>query len=82
MAELAIHPPVHLVLHPDEPVRSLEAAAKVVRRHAGPIMDRNTEGLLRRLETAVTPEQAEEAGRAFRAWAEAHSLLLVPPEDK
>jgi hypothetical protein len=37
---------------------------------------------LRRLETAATPEQAEEAGRAFRAWAEAHNLLLVPPEDK
>ena len=28
-------PPIHLVIHPDEPIRSLEAAAKVVRRHAG-----------------------------------------------
>ena len=81
MAPLAIHPPVHLVIHPDEPVRSLEAAAKVVRRHAGETMDRNTEGVLRRLETAATPDQADEAGRAFRAWAEAHGLLLVPPED-
>jgi len=82
MVALAIHPPVHLVLHPDEPVRSLEAAAKVVRRHAGETMDRTTEGVLRRLETAATPEQADEAGLAFRAWAEAHGLLLVPPEDK
>jgi hypothetical protein len=52
-----------------------------VRRHAGESMDRNTEGALRRLEAAATPEQAEEAGQAFRAWAEAHDLLLVPPED-
>ena len=81
MAALAIHPPVHLVRHPDEPVRSLEAAAKVVRRNAGETPDRTTEGLLRRLEAAATPEQADEAGQAFRAWAEAHGLLLVPPED-
>ena len=82
MAELAIHPPVHLNTHPDEPVRSLEAAAKVVRRHAEEPMDRATEGLVRRLEIASTPEQADEVGNAFRAWAEARGLLLVPPEDK
>jgi hypothetical protein len=81
MAELAIHPPVHLNTHPDEPVRSLEAAIKVVQRHAGVPMDRATEGLLHRLETAASPQQADEAGDAFRAWAEAHGLLLVPPED-
>jgi hypothetical protein len=82
MAELAIHPPVHLVMHPDDPVRSLEAAAKIVRRHAGEPMDRATEGLLHRLETAATPQQADEVGKAFRAWAEAHGLLLIPPEDR
>jgi hypothetical protein len=32
MAEHAAHPPIHLVIHPDEPIRSLEAAAKVIRR--------------------------------------------------
>ena len=82
MAALAIHPPVHLVTHPAEPVRSLEAAAKIVRRHAGEPRDRTTEGLLHRIEAAATPEQADEAGKAFRAWAEAHGLLLIPPEDK
>jgi hypothetical protein len=82
MADLAIHPPVHLVTHPDEPVRSLEGAAKIVRRHAGESMDRATEGLLHRLETAATPHQADELGKAFRAWAEAQGLLLIPPEDK
>ena len=81
MAEHAIHPPIHLVMHPDEPIRSLEAAAKVVRRHAGEHPDRNTEGLLQRIEAASTTEQADAAGNAFRAWAQAHGLLLVPPED-
>ncbi len=81
MAELAIHPPVHLVIHPDEPIRSLEAALKVVQRHSGATADRRTEALIRRLESASTPEQADEAGNAFRAWAEEHGLLLVPPED-
>jgi hypothetical protein len=81
MAEHAIHPPIHLVIHPDEPVRSLEAAAKVVRRHAGSHPDRKAEGLLHRIENASTTAQAEAAGNAFREWAEAEGLLLVPPED-
>jgi hypothetical protein len=81
MAEFAIHPPVHLRIHPDEPIRSLDAALKVVQRHAGPQPDRVTEGLLRRLETVSSPEEADAAGRAFRAWAGDHQLLLVPPED-
>jgi hypothetical protein len=78
MAEHAIHPPIHL---PDEPIRSLEAAAKVVRRHAGRHPDRKAEGLLHRIENASTTAQAEAAGNAFREWAEAEGLLLVPPED-
>jgi hypothetical protein len=81
MAEFAIHPPVHLVVHPDEPIRSLEAAAQVVRSHAGDRLDGRTTGLLHRIERASTPEEADQAGRAFRAWAEARGLLLVPPED-
>ena len=81
MAQLAIHPPVHLRIHPDEPIRSLEAAAKVVERHAGEHPDRKTEGLLHRLQSASTPEEADAVGRAFRAWAQEHDLLLVPPED-
>ena len=66
MAEHAIHPPIHLVMHPDEPIRSLEAAAETV---------------LRQIKSAKTLEQADAAGKAFRAWAEAEGLLLVPPED-
>jgi hypothetical protein len=81
MAEFAIHPPVHLTVHPDEPIRSLEAAASVVRSHAGRTPDGGTSGLLHRIERASSPEEADEAGNAFRAWAEARGLLLVPPED-
>jgi hypothetical protein len=81
MAEHAIHPPIHLVRHSDEPIRSLEAAAKVIRRHAGDHLDRNAENVLRQIKGATTLEQAETAGKAFRAWAEAEGLLLVPPED-
>lgn len=81
MSEHAIHPPIHLVIHPDEPIRSLEAAAKVIRRNAGDRLDRNAEDLLHRIKGASTLEQADAAGKAFRAWAEAQGLLLVPPED-
>jgi hypothetical protein len=80
MAEFAIHPPVHLRIHPDEPIRSIEAAAKVVRRHAGETMDAAAEALLHRLERAATPAQADAAGQAFRSWAKTQGLLLVPPD--
>jgi hypothetical protein len=39
------------------------------------------EDLLHRIESASTTAQAEAAGKAFRDWAEAEGLLLVPPED-
>jgi hypothetical protein len=81
MAELAFHPPVHLVTEPAEPVRSLEAAADVVRRYSQKYLDRATAALLHQLERAATPEEAEQAGRSFRDWAGQHGLLLVPPED-
>jgi hypothetical protein len=33
MGELAIHPPVHVSTHPDEPIRTLDAATEFVLRH-------------------------------------------------
>src|SRR5262245_5695445 len=81
IAERAIQPPIDLVIHPAEPVRSLEAAAKVVRRHAASHPDPKAEDLLHRIETASTTAQAEAAGKAFRDRAEHEGLLLVPPED-
>jgi len=55
MAEHAIHPPIHLVTHPDELIRSLEAAAKVIRRHAGDQLDRKAEHVLHQIKSAATP---------------------------
>jgi len=37
--------------------------------------------LLHRIKRASTLQEGEAAGKAFRAWAEAQGLLLVPPED-
>jgi hypothetical protein len=81
MAELAIHPPVHVVTDPDEPIRSLGEAAAFVRQHAGDAFDQRTQGLLHRIERASSPEEADAAGHAFQAWAQEHGLLLIPPED-
>jgi len=36
---------------------------------------------LHQIKSAATLEEAEAAGNAFRGWAEAEGLLLVPPED-
>ncbi|MBV8793217.1 MAG: hypothetical protein JO237_14345 [Pseudolabrys sp.] len=81
MTDFAIHPPVHLRADPDTAIRSLIEAAAIVRKHGGDQGDRRATSVLYRLESASTPEDAEEAGSAFRAWARAEGLLLVPPED-
>jgi hypothetical protein len=80
-AGLAIHPPVHLVVHPDEPIRTLDDAIKVVERHAPDLSAADAQTLLRRLGDAATSEQVEAAGQLFRDWARRTGLLLVPPED-
>jgi hypothetical protein len=49
--------------------------------HAGDHLGREAQDLLHRIESAATTEQADAAGKAFRAWAEAEGLLLIPPED-
>lgn len=82
MATYAFHPPVHLRTAPDHAIRSLDEAAQALRIHAGDHIDLQAEGILHRIEAASSPEQAEVAGNAFRGWAEATGLLLVPPEDK
>jgi hypothetical protein len=65
MAEHAIHPPIHLVTHPDEPIRSLEAAAKVIRRHAGDYLDRNAQDLLQHIKHASTLQRPMPPERPF-----------------
>jgi hypothetical protein len=82
MGELAIHPPVHVSTHPDEPIRTLDAATKFVLRHVQDTNDSQVALLLAELRGASTPEHADRASVAFRRWAEGRGLLLVPPEDR
>ena len=82
MASLAIHPPVHLTLRPDEPIRTIEDALKVVLRHAREAESRETQRLVAALNHVQSQEQADRVAVLFRNWAEAEDLLLVPPEDR
>jgi hypothetical protein len=82
MSGFAIDPPVHLRLHPDVAIRSLDEAAAVVRGYARDGLDFKTESVLHRLEGASTLDEAKEAANAFRAWAESEGVLLIPPEDQ
>jgi hypothetical protein len=82
MASLAIHPPVHLTLHPDEPIRTVEDALKIVLRHARDAESRETRQLVAALNHAQSQEQADRVALQFRNWAQAEDLLLVPPEDR
>ena len=81
-AGLAIHPPVHLVIHPDEPIRTVDDAIKVVERHAPDPSAADAQQVLRHLSGARTSDEVEAAGRLFRDWAKRTGLLLVPPEDR
>lgn len=84
MASYAIHPPIHLTAHRDEPIRTVEAAATFLERHiednAEEARDPETALLLAELRGASRPAAAEAAGVAFRSWAAAHGLLVEPEE--
>ena len=82
MSGFSIDPPVHLRDHPQQAIRSLNAAAVVVRQYAREHFDSATENVLHRLEGAATLAQARSAANAFRAWAAREGVLLVPPEDR
>jgi len=82
MPETALEEPIHLNTHPDEPIRSLDAAAKVIHRHVGGRLDPKAIAVLRRMADASTPAAVADAARAFRQWAKDEGLLLVPPEDR
>jgi hypothetical protein len=81
VAGVAIHPPVHLTIHPDEPIRSVDDAVKVVERH-GDMRDPAAKALLLELSRAQTQSEVETAAHVFREWARSEGLLLVPPEDR
>lgn len=80
-AGVAIHPPVHLTIHPDEPIRTVDDAVKVVERH-GDLRDPTAKALVLELTRARSQGEVEAAADMFREWARGEGLLLVPPEDK
>jgi uncharacterized membrane-anchored protein len=80
-AGVAIHPPVHLVIHPDEPIRTVDDAVKVIERHARHPDSAETKALLLQLTRARSQREVEAAANRFRQWAEKEGLLMVPPED-
>jgi hypothetical protein len=82
MAGIALREPVHLVIHPDEPIRSVDDAVKVIERHAGDPQTPEAQALMLELTRARTPQEIERAARIFREWAADQGLLLVPPEDR
>jgi hypothetical protein len=65
MASLAIHPPVHLTLHPDEPIRTVDDALKVLLRHAHDPENRKTQRLIAALNHASSQEQADRSRSCF-----------------
>jgi len=79
LPHFALHPPVHL--HGRSPVRSLDEAVEAVDHEMRRWSDTTSESVLQQLIGASTPEQAEAAGRIFRAWAQERGILIVPPED-
>jgi hypothetical protein len=79
MPDFAINPPVH-VGKPEVIVRSVEQAADFVRKCGMANLDGETSRLLEQLHNVQSPEQARDAGRAFKTWLGQRDLLLVPPD--
>jgi hypothetical protein len=79
MPDFAIHPPVHIG-KPELIVRSIEQAADFVRKCAMEKPDGDTARLLETFHNVQSPEQANDAGRAFKSWLEKRELLLAPPD--
>ena len=64
MAEKALDQPVHLNIHPDEPVRSLDAAAKIIRRHTAGRIDERAQIVLRAIAGACALSPCAPRSRA------------------
>jgi hypothetical protein len=62
---------------PDEPIRSLEAAVKVIRRHARDRLARKTEEVLRHIKGATTLEETGTAGKAFHLRSRIAAIALT-----
>jgi hypothetical protein len=70
-------PPVELTGLPSISVQSLEDAIGVLHQYVGS-RPRIRDVILRRLNAATTEQEAGEAAKSFRWWAEQEGLLLPP----
>ena len=79
MPDFAINPPVHLG-RPEVIVRFVEHAVDFVRNCGVGSVDRAISGLLGKPHGVQFPEQAQDAGPAFKTWLERRDLSPVPPD--
>jgi hypothetical protein len=79
MAEKALDQPVHLNIHPDEPVRSLDAAAKIIHRHTAGRVDEKAQKVLRAIADATSPRGVAAVSGAFRRWAKRRACCSCRP---
>jgi hypothetical protein len=79
METYEFHPPLRVRGHNDLVIRTLEDAERFVHEE-GARRGHNSQGLLRRLQSAWSSEELEDAARAFQAWLEAEGLLLFEHE--
>ena len=77
----AIHPVIEVNGVPGESIASTEAAADFIERHVAGTFDIEAATLIELLRSANTPELADDAGQAFRDWAESVGLLTEPSPD-
>lgn len=77
MSAFAIRPAVRL--RDGHAVESSLEAAEIVRRHAMNHCSLAASVLVRRLEEARSPDEAQQLALEFRAWAAREGLLLTRP---
>jgi hypothetical protein len=78
MTDYPIEP--ELRLRADRALGSIDQAAEFVRAHAKDHEDREWQGVLYRLESASTKEEAVDAVNALKALLEASNLLVTGEE--
>jgi hypothetical protein len=76
VTDYPINPVLDLRIGGGRPLRSLDEAAEFVREWVLKHPDREWKGVLYRLESARTQEQATDAVHALKALLEANNLLL------
>jgi hypothetical protein len=80
MTDYPIQPALRLRLGANRTLGSIDQAAEFVRGHAKDHADREWQGVLYRLESASTKEEAVDAVNALKALLERSNLLITGEE--